>query len=369
MAAAPSFQDYYDAGKAEAVLRRPELTFDQGDVTDMFMAAAGAMADRLTGYFAEQFKNTYLDGASGDALTRLCNDHWAVIRFGAVNAVGAVTLTRPTFAAGAGTYFAGSIVATQKDTFGNDVQYALDVDAVFNGTDLTKTVNVTAVQPGELGNARIGTVVKFITQPFDTTLMVTNAAPIAGGTDVESDEALRERTRALPSILRRGTLDALEYGAKTVAGVVEAHAVEDPTGICYVYVADADGNSNPTMVANVQAALEEWRAAGALVFAVGGSLYDGPGTAGAGQLIITLQLTVRTGVDVNALVANIKAALVAALGKLRPGEVLYRALIHQTVMNVSPADIVNVQVIDPAVDLAPPADQLIRTTTANISIA
>jgi uncharacterized phage protein gp47/JayE len=367
--AAPSWQDFYDAGRAEAVIRRPSLTFNEGDITDMFMAAAAAMADRLTGYAADRFKATYLDGASGDDLTTLANDHWSIVRNPSVKAVGQVTISRASFAAGAGTYNAGSIVATAKDSLGNDVQYTLDVDAVFGATDLTKTVNVTAVIGGIGSNANAGTVVKLITPPFDNTLVVTNASPMAGGADEESDEALRERVRAFPSTLRRGTLDALEYGAKTVAGVAVAHAVEDSTGICYVYIADVNGNSNPTLVANVQTELENWRAAGALVYASGGTLYAGSGTNGAGRLIITMQLTVHTGVDVNALIGNIKSALITALNKLQPGQTVYRSYLHTTVMNVSPADIVNVNVTVPAADLQPAAGELIRTTSADITVS
>ena len=57
---APSFADLFNTGKAEAQNRRPELTFDEGDISEMEMASAAAMADHILGYVAERIKATYL---------------------------------------------------------------------------------------------------------------------------------------------------------------------------------------------------------------------------------------------------------------------------------------------------------------------
>ena len=77
------------------------------------------------------------------------------------------------------------------------------------------------------------------------------AAAAAGGANRETDDELVQRVRAKPLSYRRGTLAALEYGALTVAGVANAVATEDSTGLVTIYVADASGSSNGTMTTNV----------------------------------------------------------------------------------------------------------------------
>jgi hypothetical protein len=368
---APSWADYYLLGRAEAVLRRPDLSYNEGDVTDMMTAGAGAMADRLTGYLIDRFRATYLDGASGDDLTQLASDHWNVQRRDAVAATGQVTFSRATYANGAGSLDAGFIVATAKDSQGRDVQYATDADAVFGATTLTVTVQATAVVAGAGGRASAGTVVKTITTPFDSAITVTNGDKMAGGADAESDPDLRERVRRVPSTLRRGTIDALEYGALQVSSVKSAEAVEDGTGITNVYVADVDGNSNDTMVDAVAAELENWRAAGSLVQVAGGELYDGVNTNGAGRLIVDVTVTTRanSGVDVAALASNVKAAIVAKVAKLGIGQTMYRTMVKQAAMNVDPANIVEVEVNVPALDIVPSASQIVRTTSADVTVS
>lgn len=364
--AAPTWQEYYDIGKAEAIIRRPDLVFQEGDISEMYMAAAAAMADRLTGYAALSFRNTYLDGATGDALAELVDDHWNLQPIAAVKAVGQVTFNRVSAAAGAGTIALGTTVATQKDANGKEVQYVTD-SAVSYGASETgaKSVNVTAKVAGTSGNVAAGKVTRIVTTLWDTTFTVTNSATIAGGADAETDEDLRERVRNLPTTLRKATLAALEYGALQVVTVKRARAVEEvgvdglKTGIVSVYVTDADGNSNGAMTTAVQAELENWRAAGIIVNAVGGSIFTQN---------VAVTLTVKTGVDVNALITNIQSAVTEGIKKLKIGETLYKGYIEQLVRNVAPTDIVSVNVTVPGTDTAPAtANQIIRAGTVTVS--
>lgn len=363
--AAPSFQDYFDAGKAEAINRRPELTFDEGDISEFLVAAMAAMADHLTGYFAGRFKATYLDGAEGDDLTTLADDHWNVQRFPATAATGTVSFVRTNGnGAPAGTLAAGFVVATAKDVDGNEVQYTLDADLNWSLAELgPKTATVTCTATGLDSNADLDTVNRVISTPFDSTITVNNpASKMAGGDDEETDADLRERVRNLPATLRRGTLAAIEYGALQIEGVKRASAVEEEdevgaTGIVDLYVTDIEGNSSPTMIDAVEEDVINWRAGGVIVNVYGGALSEQD---------VTLSLNARLGTDTVALASKVVSAVTARINKLKIGETLSRDLIRQAALNVD-ENILSVTITLPATDITPDTGTIIRAGTVTVS--
>lgn len=342
--AAPSWQEYYDLGKAEAIRRRPDLTFGVGDITEMLMAGAGAMADHLTGFFARRIKATFLDGARGDDLTVLADDHWAVLRKRAVQASGSVTFTRAALTGPSGTIAIGTVVGTSQDSLGQLVEYTLNSALSWALNEQgPKSVDVTAIYPGTAGNVAAGKVVNISTPLFDT-FTVTNAARMVGGDVEETDNDLRERVRALPKALRRATLDAIEYGALLVPSVKRATAVDaldgagNKTGIVNLYVSDVDGGSSPGMLSDVRTELVNWAAGGIIVNVYGGVLQP---------VAVAVTLTVRAGSDTQAIAAKVKLAIVARVAKLKIGESLYPDEIATAVRNVDD-NIRNVTVTNPA---------------------
>jgi uncharacterized phage protein gp47/JayE len=261
MADAPTFNDYFTAGRAEAIDRRPELTFDEGDISEMEMAAAAAMADHLTEYTAQRVKATFLDGAFGNDLTTLADDRYGLQRLAANAATVTITLTR---ASGTliGTVPAGTTVATQKDSLGNEVQYTTDVDQAFASGQLTANVACTCTATGPGGNVAAGTINRMVSTGLFDTFTVTNAARAAGGADTEDDDSLKDRCRQFYSTLRRGTLKALEFGARGVAGVANVTASEPGDGTVSLFVSDASGGYSPTLLTDVSTEIENWRAGG-----------------------------------------------------------------------------------------------------------
>jgi uncharacterized phage protein gp47/JayE len=362
---APSFDDYVALGAAEAKLDRGDLALLEDDVSTMELEAAAAMAEYLTGYAIKQFRDTFLDGAAGDALTEYCDDRYGIQRSLAIAATGQATFAR-SIAGPAGTLAAGFTLATQKDAFGNEVQYLLDADLdwALNETG-SKVVNVICAVEGKVGNTGgvANLVNRMISTPFDPNITLASTTAMAGGDDEESDDDLRARCRQVFTTLRRATLDALEFGAiSDVPAVKRATIAEDATGILTLYVSDIDGNSSSTMIANVIAAMRNWRAGGALLNVVGGQVYA------SGHLAVTVAVTVAVGVALDPLVANIKLAIVAAIQKLKIGEVLYQDLIRTAAKAVDPDNIKKVVVTTPATDLDPGASFLIRTTVADITV-
>jgi uncharacterized phage protein gp47/JayE len=357
--AAPTLQELYDIFKAEAQLRRPDLTYQVGDISEMMSFGSAAVGDRIIGHAAELVRDTFIDGATGDALTTLVDDHGNIQRNSGSFATGTVTFTRSVTAA-AVTIDAGTHVATSKTAAQNEVQFTTDSDLTLGIGVASGSVTVTAVDIGTAFNVA-ATLVNRIIDPLDEDgFTVSNAAVTAGGSAQETDEALRERFRN--SLVARGgpgTLQGLETGALSVSGVAFATAVEDATGLVFIYVTDASGGSTAPMVANVTSELESnWAAAGAAWSVVGGALSTQP---------ITLSVTARVGVDTNALTDQIKDAVTARCAKLKIGETLYRSMIRSAVMAVDPNNIQEVTVTVPATDVAPSANNVIRAGVVTVS--
>ncbi len=360
--AAPSFDELHDLGKAEAILKRPKLAVRVGDISHMLISAAAAMADRVIGWFSERIAATFLDGAQGDDLTQLAADHWGIQRREATKATAQFNISRSAATATAQTLAIGSVVATARDSRGQEVRYLTLTAASWGiSENSTKTVNVEAETAGVAGNlSSINLITRLISSPpAGGTYTITSSTQPAGGSEEEDDATLRDRVRRDPRTLRRGTLYALEYGALTTAnaGVSKANAIQDDSGLVVVYVSDASGGSSGgavevdpdladdgLMTTRVAIELLNWACAGSLVSVVGGSIQT---------VNITVQLTVRIGVDINQLLADVESAIQARTNKLTIGDTLYKSDIISAVKAVDPDNIVDIVVSLPATDTAP----------------
>jgi uncharacterized phage protein gp47/JayE len=373
--AAPSFQDLYDLGKAEAIIKRPRLRVLVGDLADMLIAGAAAMADRVIGYVAERFAATYLDGAQGDDLTTLAADHWGIARRAALKATGILIVHRGTPDASVQTIPVGTIFATERDSSGQELRYLSTALVSWAGSeDGQKLVPLEAETAGIDHNVAADAVTRFLSNEPTGGVYTLASLAMTGGMEEETDEELRERVRTFPSTLRRGTLGALEYGALQTpgAGVAVATAVADDTGFVTVFVADASGGStglpkmvdpdtpdNGTMTAKVAIELLNWAPAGSLVQVMGGVVQT---------VDVELLLTVRLGVDVNQLIADVQVAVEARMARLKIGETLYLSNLINAVKAVDPDNIVNVEIESPLTDTAPSTPgSLIRAGTVGVS--
>lgn len=361
MAVAPSFSDLLDQFEQEALEQTPTLTFNDGDMSVALQHGVGAMADANVRFSAQAFKETFIDGAKGDALKALVNDHLNIQAKVATPAQSTVTFTRN--AGGiAGTLAAGFTVGTQFDASGNSITYTLDSALTWAAGEVgPKLANVTAELTGASTNAAVGTIVRVVDTPFDPSIAVTNAVVAGGGNDAETDDDLRVRARQFWTSLRRGTLAALEQGALNVAsGTVRvARATEDPvTGIVTLVVSDADGNSTSQMISDTIAELENWRAAGSVVTVLGGT-----------SLIVNVigTLVVEDGVDASVLGEVAQDAVNGRMGKQRQGETLFIDSIKAAAIGVDPDAINALILITPTADVVPTANQIIRAGTVTIT--
>lgn len=359
MPVAPSFDDLLAQFQAEALAQDSSLAFNDGDITEAQAHGAGAMADAATRFAVQAFKETFIDGAKGDALTALVDDHLNLQRQPATPAQVSLSFTRTGAGAGA-TLLAGFVVGTQYDEAGNSVLFALDANVTFpNGSNGPIAGTATAQISGRAGNVAAGTVTRIVDASTIVSLAVTNASLAAGGNDEESDQELRVRARTFWLTLRRGTLAALEFGALQVPSVRIAKATEDDaTGLVTLVVTDSDGNSTAQMTSDVEAEIVNWRAASSLVTVYGGT-----------ALIVNVagSLIVNDGVDPAVLAPLCADAIEARMRKQRQGEVLHLDSIKAAAINVDPDAIDGLDLDDPAATVTPTAFQVIRPGTITIT--
>ena len=310
----PSFDDLFAIGKAEALEVRPTLMFRDGDQTTAVVRGGAAMADYVIGWMAGQIRALLFNGAVGDELDAIILDRMGpeMFRIPSGQAYGIVSLARPGSGA-AGVIPAGTQVSIPPDATGASSTYTTDVDLPYDTSSGPWTVAATCSLAGPLGNyASPGGSLNIMDTLTDVTITATTAG-FAGGNDAESDAhyLLRAVTHFLTE--RRATAAALEEGALGADGVTVAHVVENPdTGVTYVRVADDSGESTLEMVYRADVALEDWRAAGVYVEAVG--LH-----AAQLDLVITL-VDYADGFDVSQASPDIITSVTNRLAGGRPGQ-------------------------------------------------
>lgn len=357
----PSHLDVYEQARVTALVARPELILTPGDAADLPAQEAAGCSDLLIGHFAAEVRKLFLDGAEGDDLAALVLDRYGITVPAASAATTQVTFTRAT--SGAGTISAGTRVATAVGVDGTFVTFVTRSDLVFGGATLSGTVAVDAQSPGEDGNVDAATLLRVLDTLFDT-FTVTNAAAAAGGHERMTDAEIRDLARGYVKTLRKGTLAALEYGAKRVPQIRYATAVEEALpGYVTLYVSDAAGASNAQMVTDGQGEIDSgaisgestgWRAGGVIVTVIGAAVV---------YQAIEFLLTVRTGVDAAALVDRARAAVVLAVNRLTAGEKLTILLIQEAAKSVARDSITDVDVTTPAANIAPAENEMIRTSS------
>jgi hypothetical protein len=361
MPVAPSFSDLLVQFEGEALAVRPTIQFLDGDMTTAQEHGTAAMADASIRYAAQGLKSTFLDGAEGEELTALVDDHLNIQRAPATAAAVDVTFTRTSGGAGF-TLPVGYLVGSAYDAAGNTVVYTLSAPVTFTLADNgPHAASADASVLGKVGNVAAGLVNRIVSTKPDATLVVTNASAAGGGNDAESDPDLRLRARTFWLTLRRGTLAALEFGARQVAAVRTVKASEDPsTGLVTIVVADSDGNSTAQMISDTEAEEENWRAAGSTVTVIGGT-----------QIAIDLTgvMVFRAGSGADALVYQplVEKAITSRLAKLRQGETVYLQAMSAAGIAVDP-DVIEAIVFSlPSSDVIPSAEQTPRAGTITLT--
>jgi hypothetical protein len=333
-----------------------------GSDANLFCGSVSVMAAELINQLAYASARFMLDAANDEDLDRFAWDRFSLTRKAASSAMGAVTFSRAVATAGAGAVPVGTQL---RSTTG--ITYLTTTAANFGAADLTANADVRSVHAGKSNQAVERSITTIVTPGslWDRTLAVTNTLATAHAEDREDDEPFRTRIRDYWATVRRGTLAAIALGARSVAGVASANAVEelDPVGsparIVRLYLADSSGHSTAAMGASVLAALGDYRAAGIKVIVTGT----------VPQIVdVQLHLTYLAGTDSAQLSERVRSAMLSTINALGANETLYLDSLLRVLRSFVNDGLIPAatSIVTPVGDLVPTAGKTLRTTMDRI---
>lgn len=342
-------------------LVNPAVADIPGSDLNLLLGSSSLMGEEIVAAVASCMAGLWVETATGDKLARVAFDRYGLTIQSANPASVDVVLSRPLpGSATPGTYSAGSRVQTVAG-----VQFATDIDAVFGDFDISVTVPATAIVAGPAGNVGIATVTVFGDSPFDTNLVVTNPATAAGGAEAETDDDFKARIRGFFPTLRRGTLGAIEFGARQVPGVAVAKAIEItnpdgmPAGAVQLIVGDRDGGSSSIMLQAVKDILIQYRAAGIPVIVTGGTVVNLP---------VIWNIDFVSGIDTRAASQQVRDVTVAVAQFLAAGETLLRSSLIAGARAVQGVIVRDTSLVSPVGDIVPVTnDILLRVRPEDVS--
>jgi hypothetical protein len=381
-----SFQELYDIYKNRVQALDPELTdFSDGSVNDILAGSTATLVQELTRLLLDRFRLTYLASSTGQDLEFLATDHFGdkFARPGATRSVGIVTFSRPNTDAGNITIPTGTIVKTGADANGESQRF--ETIAPVTITTLEINASIRAIEGGPRGNVQAGSITEIETALTDPSIVVTNDDETTGGAAELSDADYRVFVENLIEQLKGATKAAVLAAAQNVAGVENVAAIEfaqtvieydesvpetvgEPFKISRVrvYIADANGNANAALIANVEAAILETRACGVFVSVLGASPFSLDWDAS-----ITLDPGGPNFASLQSDPQPILDDMTEYLQDLSIGSNFNRALARQAILNIwGPAgsgDLTNFEINDPSGDVSLNENQKIIPGTVSIT--
>lgn len=359
--------DYHQIGRRFVATRSQKIDPAQVDVegsdVNLFVGSASYLAYAVTRQLADRIRVLLLNGAHGEDLDRYAYDRYQLPRKGAAAAVGEVRFFRMSFAAGAGAIPVGTVIKSLTGT-----EYVTTSAANFTATALESTAFVRAVQAGKTFQVGANQLRRFddVAALFDSSMQVNNDSKMAGGENVEEDDDFRNRIRDFWNAARRATKGAIEFGARTVAGVNSASAEEVlfggmPVRVVNLFIADSSGVASLALGATVRNALDEWRACGIAVIT---------STSIPEIVDIVLKLSFVTGVDTTTVSEAIRNAIAEYVNSLAVNAKLSRALLYVVLQRFRLDGLVvdESAVVEPTGDVIPTPGRTIRTTRANVTV-
>lgn len=364
----PSRLDLYSLARSYVLTRADKIDPAQVDVAgsdiNLFTGIASVLGFAVVLSLIENINALTLDGAFDERLDRYGVDKYQLPRKGAAAALATVRIYRSSAVGGA-----GNVPMSTKLLSLNGIEYITTQDAAFSATDLEVSVIVRAVQAGKISQVGANQIRLFATPSalFDQSLQVTNPEAAAGGEDAEDDETYRERIRAFWNTARKGTLDAIAFGARTVPGVVSAEPTEvltaepRPARVVQLRIADSSGIGSAALGATVLASLDEYRAAGISVV-IENSIP---------QIVdLSLKLVFTGNVDTTTIAEGVRGAVVEYVNSLGVGQPLLKSALYSVLTRFTSAGLlVNEEsIIAPAGDLYPEPGKTLRTRLQNVKV-
>lgn len=177
----------------------------------------------------------------------------------ATAAFGYVTVTLSTPLAAPLVLAKGTSFYSSKDTAESIMFVTQDSYFIDTGTSSFQVV-VYCTQLGTIGNID-SNYIDTMSSTQLTSKTATNEEPFATGTNEESTDSVLQRFRQFVATRGRATANAVDYAARSVAGVTGVYVYET-TGDFIVYAHDANGDLNPYMMNQVINAVNLYRPVG-----------------------------------------------------------------------------------------------------------
>ena len=218
----------------ENILGRP---VERSDPLMLFLKSLIAVVAQLQILVDYSAKMNLLAYSTGDALEHL-GYLVGVYRLDATAATVTCKVTLSATMSKAVTILQGTRVNA-----GDDINFALDEDLTFLAGEVEKTAKFTCVEVGEVGNGYgVGELNKIVDpQPF--LLAIENTTISDGGSDIESDDSLRERIAIAPeSFSVAGPFGAYEFFTRQASNLITDVAIfsENPGEVDIYFLQEND---------------------------------------------------------------------------------------------------------------------------------
>ncbi len=346
----------------------PGVVDIEGSDANLFVGSTSFMGAAVAAQLSDRIAALLLESSFGEDLDRYAWDRHQMVRNGASPAIGSVRFFRASSAIGSGIIPIGtilnSLVGPQYVTITTATFGALDIDQVF--------ADVRAVKAGkdfQVGRNQIRTIASQSPPVFDPSISLANDEPTAGGEPRESDADFKLRIKSAKQALARGTLPAIEFGAKTVPGIASARALEvlAPTGqparVVQLFIADSSGIASAALGTTVNQVMPDWKAAGIAVI----TSTSRPTFV---QVVLRLAFFAATQ-GTSALTEQIRAAVIGFINSLPVNAPLLIGDLYALIRRYAQVGLIPTQssIVEPAGDLIPIPGTTIRTTVDRVTLA
>lgn len=357
--------DLYDIGRRYVLGRakriNPREVDTEGSDINLYIGSTSYMASAVQMHSLDRINALLLDGVEDEDLDRYAWDRYQLLRKGASAAVTHTQITRPNVLAGAGSVPIGTKINSL-----DGIEYVTLSTAVFSPVTLAAEAKVRASQAGKEFQVGANQLRRFAKPSllFDKSLQVNNAEPAAGGEPAEYNDVFRERIRDFWNAARRGTLGAIEYGARLVPGVESAMAQEVLAGgfpgrMVELFIADSSGVASRALASLVDQILSEYRA---------GGIFVRINTSRPVIEDIVLSLSFAAGVNTTMLTDQVRAAVIEYTNSLGVNQPLLVGDIYSVLTRFKQSGLIATKdsIVAPAGDVYPNAGTTIRTQQQNV---
>lgn len=290
--------------------------------------------------------------AAGEALELHALER-GLTRLPAAQATGTLVFSRDTALTYDVDIPAGTVCASSSGA----VEFETTADAVLAAKALSVSVPARAVSGGKACNAAAGTIDTLVTPPAGIE-RVTNPSPFSGGTDAESDSALRARLLESWSILPNGTnAETYRRAAQQVPGVASVNVVPraNGSGTVAVYVYGDGVAVSAETLASIRSILSAMREINVDVTVE---------SAEPVARVVTAYVTPKDGVSFAEAKALCTEAVRAYCRTLTVGTPFVRAAVVAAIMGTDAVE--NCILPDSMTDYSTPADRIVVCGTINI---